>query len=138
MNLECARVLNIGSTFGSIGFPGFSAYSASKFGLRGFSEALSRELADTGTTVQYAAPRATRTSLNTEAVYSLNDALGNRIDDPADVADRLVTFIESDKATLFVGWPERLYVLINAVNAGLVSRALRPQLSKIKHCALEI
>lgn len=30
----------VGSTFGSIGFPGYSAYCASKFGLRGFAEAV--------------------------------------------------------------------------------------------------
>lgn len=32
----------VGSTFGSIGFPGYTAYCASKFGLRGFTEALRR------------------------------------------------------------------------------------------------
>ena len=31
------RIVNIGSTFGSIGFAWFAAYSASKFGLRGLS-----------------------------------------------------------------------------------------------------
>ena len=41
-----AHIVNIGSTFGSIGYPGFSAYCASKFGLRGFTEALRRELGD--------------------------------------------------------------------------------------------
>ena len=38
-----ALIINIGSTFGSIGYPGFSSYCASKFGLRGFTEALRRE-----------------------------------------------------------------------------------------------
>jgi short-subunit dehydrogenase len=41
-----AQIVNVGSTFGSIGFPGFAAYSATKFAVRGFSEALRRELAD--------------------------------------------------------------------------------------------
>lgn len=56
------RIVNVGSTFGSIGFPFFAAYSASKFGLRGFSQALRRELAGSGVGVTYVAPRATRTA----------------------------------------------------------------------------
>lgn len=42
------RIVNVGLTFGSIGFPFFAAYSASKFGLRGFSQALRRKLAGSG------------------------------------------------------------------------------------------
>jgi NAD(P)-dependent dehydrogenase (short-subunit alcohol dehydrogenase family) len=42
-----AAIVNIGSTFGSLPFAGFAAYSAAKAGLRGFSQALRRELADT-------------------------------------------------------------------------------------------
>jgi short-subunit dehydrogenase len=49
-------VVNVGSTYGSIGYPGYATYCASKFALRGFSEALRRELADTTVNVLYAAP----------------------------------------------------------------------------------
>ena len=38
------RLLFVGSVFGSLGFPLYSAYAASKFALRGFSEGLRREL----------------------------------------------------------------------------------------------
>ncbi|MDP4916304.1 MAG: SDR family NAD(P)-dependent oxidoreductase, partial [Haliea sp.] len=57
-------VVNVGSAFGSIGFPGSAAYSASKFGLRGLTEALRRELAGTGVSLHYLAPRATATEIN--------------------------------------------------------------------------
>ena len=40
------QIVNVGSMFGSIGFAYFAAYSASKFGLRGFSQSLRRELVD--------------------------------------------------------------------------------------------
>ena len=57
-------VVNVGSGYGSIGFPGYCAYSASKFALRGFTEALRRELADTRVSILYFAPRATDTAMN--------------------------------------------------------------------------
>ena len=65
-----ARIVNIGSVFGAIGYPGYVTYSATKFALRGFSEALRRELADTDVTVHYLAPRATRTRTSTSRVVS--------------------------------------------------------------------
>jgi short-subunit dehydrogenase len=34
--------VNVGSTYGSIGYPGYASYCATKFALRGFSEALRR------------------------------------------------------------------------------------------------
>ena len=58
------RIVNIGSMFGSIGYPGFAAYSASKFALRGFSQALRRELAGSGVGVTYVSPRGVRTAFN--------------------------------------------------------------------------
>jgi hypothetical protein len=51
----------MGSVFGDIGFPFFALYSATKFALRGYSEALRRELAPQGIAVTYIAPRAART-----------------------------------------------------------------------------
>ena len=56
-----SAILNIGSVFGSLGYPGFTAYSATKFALRGFTEALRREMADSKIGVHYFAPRATKT-----------------------------------------------------------------------------
>jgi hypothetical protein len=38
------HIINIGSLSGLIGTPTYSVYAASKFGIRGFSEALRREL----------------------------------------------------------------------------------------------
>ena len=37
-----SRIVNVGSLFGDIAFPYFSAYSATKFGLRGWSDGLRR------------------------------------------------------------------------------------------------
>src|SRR5690606_18519263 len=65
-----AAVVNVGSAFGSIPFAGFAAYSAGKTGLHGFSQALRRELADTGVRVIHVSPRAIDTPLNPPAVVA--------------------------------------------------------------------
>jgi short-subunit dehydrogenase len=77
-----AAIVNIGSTFGSLPFPGFVAYSAAKAGLRAFSQALRRELADTRVAVVHIAPRAIDTPMNGEAVTALNRALKSESDAP--------------------------------------------------------
>jgi short-subunit dehydrogenase len=119
-----AAIVNVGSTFGSIGHPGFTTYCASKFGLRGFTEALGRELADTKIKVFYLAPRATATALNSDAVTALNDALGNQVDSAEWVASELISLLESNKHQRYLGWPEKLFVHLNALFPGLVHSAL--------------
>lgn len=127
-----AAIVNIGSTFGSIGYPGFSAYCASKFGVRGYSEALRRELAATNVRVFYLAPRATQTSMNEPAVNAMNKALGVAMDDPVWVSDQIVNAIERNRFKLFLGWPERLFVVINSLFSNVVDKALIKQLPVIQ------
>lgn len=122
-----AVIMNIGSSFGSIGYPGYSVYCASKFALRGFSEALGRELEGTGIQVQYFAPRATRTRLNSEAAYEMNAELGTRTDSPQDVAEAVVNALCNDTRRSWLGWPEKLFVRLNAVLPALIDRALAKQ-----------
>jgi len=121
------RIVNIGSTFGTIGFAWFAAYSASKFGLRGFSEALRRELDGSGVGVTYVAPRAVRTPLNTGAVYRMAEAVKMNLDDPAWVADQVIAAIEADVKERHLGWPEKLFARLNALLPALVDGALRKQ-----------
>jgi len=129
-----AQIVNIGSVFGSIGFAGNSAYCASKFGLRGFSEALRRELADTTVAVRYYAPRATRTSINSVAASAANAELGVTVDDPVDVAQRIVRRMQSSRAEDVFGWPEKFFARLNALLPRIVDRALAGQLPiVVKH-----
>lgn len=122
----------VGSTFGSIGFPGYTAYCASKFGLRGFTESLRRELADTPVQVVYVAPRATATAMNPEAVNQLNQALGNTMDPPEKVASEILRAMETDQRRRFLGWPERLFVVINGILPRIVDKAMLKQLPVIR------
>ena len=87
--LPRASVLAVGSTLGALGMPGYTVYSASKFGLRGFTESLRRELAGSTVAVQYLAPRTTRTAFNSARVDDYNAATGAHVDAPEDVARAL-------------------------------------------------
>jgi short-subunit dehydrogenase len=130
-----AMVVNVGSTFGAIGFPGYSLYCASKFGLRGFSEALARELSDSVVRVIYVAPRATRTSMNSFAASAMNAALRNTVDPPEQVADRIVESMRKEQRRTGIGWPERGFARLNQLVPSLVDRAIARQLRTIKSYA---
>lgn len=121
------RIVNIGSVFGAIGFACFSSYSASKFGLRGFSEALRRELEGTGVGVSYVAPRATKTAINSPTVYRMMAAVKMHLDTPEQVAVQIVAALVADRKEICLGWPEKLFVRINGLWPRLVDSALRSQ-----------
>ena len=127
-------VVNLGSVIGSIGVPGQVAYASSKFALHGFSESLRRELAGSTTRVVYVAPRSTDTGMNDEALRQMNEAMGVSSDDPGVVATKIADAITTERRERFIGWPERLFVKINALVPGLVDRALEKQ---SKHLATE-
>ncbi|WP_212668785.1 SDR family oxidoreductase [Pseudoalteromonas sp. NBT06-2] len=134
---DSAQIINIGSTFGSIGFPGYSAYCASKFALRGFSQTLSRELADTNVNVKYLSPRATKTNLISDKIKQLNTALNTTTDLPERVALELLKLIEQNKTERYIGWPEKLFVRINALFPSIVSKSIVKQLPIIQKFACE-
>ncbi|KOO09301.1 SDR family oxidoreductase [Vibrio hepatarius] len=120
-------ILNIGSTFGSIGYPGYSTYCAAKSGLQRFSEAMDRELDGAGVRVLYLAPRATDTELNSDRVNQLNKTLGNHCDSPQVVADHVVTMLQKETSAKWIGWPEKLFARINQIFPSLVTSSIRKQ-----------
>jgi len=128
---SAASIVNVGSAFGAIGFPAFAAYSASKFAIRGFSEALRRELADSRISVHYVAPRATRTRLVTDRVRAMNEALGVAMDSPEVVAREIVQTLAAGRRERAIGFPERFFAKVNGLFPALVDRALRKQLATI-------
>lgn len=130
-----AAVVNIGSTFGSLPFAGFAAYSAAKAGLRGFSQALRRELADTRVAVIHLAPRAIATPLNTAAVDALNRELGNRSDSADAVAEEVATALRRGAGERHLGFPERLFARLNGFAPSLIDRGVAGKLAAIKRHA---
>ena len=132
-----AMVVNVGSIFGSIGFPCFAAYSSTKFALRGFSEALRRELKDAGVEVLYFAPRYTRTAFNAGAAERMAVALHMNQDSPLAVARQLVEAIESRARERYLGWPEKAFVRLNHLFPRLLDAALAKQAGQMRPYALQ-
>lgn len=126
------RLVFIGSAFGAIGFPGYSVYCASKFALRGFSEAIAREYADTSLQVHHIAPRATSTAMNDKRVNALNAELGTVTDTPQIVAAQVLKALKENRARLQLGPLQSLQTRLNGIAPGVVDRALREKLPIIK------
>jgi len=129
------QIVNVGSTFGTIGYSCFTSYSTSKFALRGFSQALRRELAGSGIEVTYIAPRAIHTPMNTPAVYEMAKKINMHFDTPERVAGKIITAIRKGKKEQYIGFPESLFARINAILPGVVDRALRKQNPILQHYA---
>lgn len=118
------QIVNVGSVVGDIGLPYFTAYAASKAGIANFSEALAREVAGRGITVTLISPRAVKTTMNHGAIEQFNAASGASEDSPERVADIIVDAIVRDRKRVTIGFPERLFVKVNALAPSLVDRAL--------------
>lgn len=118
------HIVNVGSVFGSINFAHFAGYSSAKAGLKGFSQALRREVRGTGITVCHVAPRAVRTGFNGPLVQRFAELTGMAQDEPIQVARRILAAAQAGRAETVIGWPEAFFTRLNALFPGLVDRAL--------------
>lgn len=118
------QIVNIGSVFGALAFPHFVTYSATKAGLKGFSEALRREYAGKGISVTHLAPRAVKTPLNNAAIEELHQRTHVTNDEPAQVAKIIADAIVHKRKNVAIGQPESFFMRLNALLPGLVDRAL--------------
>lgn len=109
-----ARIVNISSIFGIIAPPGQTAYSASKFAVRGFSEALRRELAETRIGVTVVHPGGVATSIARNARRSdsaASEDFAARLAEveaklkmpPTEAGETIVRGIEQRKPRVIVG-----------------------------------
>lgn len=118
------RIVNIGSVLGSIGLAHFATYCASKFAMRGFSEALRRELVDSNVGLTYVAPRATKTPLNDDLTTQMLIETKAHLDEPDHVAEQIVRAIENEASEYFIGQPESFFARLNSLFPRLVDGGL--------------
>lgn len=117
----------IGSIFGSLGFPHFATYCASKFAVHGFSQALRRELVNTNIGVSYIAPRGINTPMNDTNTVGMWNKTGNKMDNPDTVANIVVKALESEKQEVFIGQPQTFFAWLNGVSPKIVNMGLKKQ-----------
>lgn len=117
----------IGSIFGSLGFPHFATYCATKFAVHGFSQALRRELVDSNIGVTYIAPRGIKTPMNNDNTVAMWAKTGNQIDDAETVANIVVDALIAEKQEVFIGQPQTFFAWLNGVAPKLVNIGLKKQ-----------
>lgn len=109
-----AHIVNISSVFGIIGPAGQSAYAASKFAVRGFTEALRHELAGGNISVSVVHPGGIKTNIANDArpgagadkaAAEKERALFNTAarTSPEAAAERIVRGVLRDEARILIG-----------------------------------
>lgn len=126
---DSGHILFVGSIFGSLGFPHFATYCASKYAVHGFSQALRREVVDTNIGITYIAPRGIKTQMNKANVISMFEKTGNVMDSPEKVARIIVRSLEKEKQEVFIGQPQSFFAWLNGVSPKMVNAGLKKQVS---------
>lgn len=98
-------VINISSVAGRMGIPYYATYCATKYALRGFSEALRRELAPDGVHVMAVFPGGTATDMMENVDF---DGFGAGIATAEQVARAVVRGVRWRQAEVFIGIGENL------------------------------
>ena len=120
-------VVNVSSILGHRGIPLMTEYSASKFAVQGFSEALRAELAARGIDVLVASPGTTETEFFTSQVESPGTApWSGRRGVPADVvARRIVNAMRRGQHEVIPSFEGRILVWLNRLSPRLVDAIMR-------------
>ena len=107
--VDQAHIVNISSAFGIVGVAGQSAYSASKFAVRGLSESLHEEFANSSIGVSVVHPGCIKTNIVRDAIISDADAADGIRDyfvqkgaAPQVVARRIVRAIRNNEHRVLV------------------------------------
>ncbi len=121
---EEAHIVNISSLFGLVGMPEHAAYSAAKFAVRGFSEALWTEVIDDHVGVTSVHPGGVKTNIVRRSRATSSEVHQDRIErfdkiarmSPEGAAEQIVGAIEKNRLriricreTYLVDWLKRLF-----------------------------
>ncbi|NYD56944.1 hypothetical protein BKA08_001182 [Nocardioides marinisabuli] len=119
------HVINVASAVGRVGMPGGAVYSASKFGVVGFSEAMVGELSPLGIDISCVLP----TVVATELSAGVSAARGMRPCTPEEVADAILGVARAPRFETWV--PAYAKGVFHASNA--LPRRARDLLSHLMH-----
>lgn len=97
-----SSIINISSTAGLKGYDTLSAYTASKFGLRGLTKAIALELADDGIRCNSIHPGAIKTPMIEGFELPQTHVAMHRVGEPEEVSG-VVVFLASDESSFCTG-----------------------------------
>ena len=123
---EDALIVNLGSILGHRGMPHNSEYSASKFALRGWSEALRTEMNSRGIEVMVVSPGTTETEFF-DHLLTKTDSLPwgkQKGISPEAVARQVVRAMRLRRTEIYPNWRGRLLVAVNRWVPKLVDRVM--------------
>ncbi len=113
-------IVNVSSLMGKIAAPTMATYSATKFAIIGFTQALRRELAPYNIQVKALLPSLTDTDMVRD--FTLFRWVIPMT--PQQVAQTLVTGLEKDSAEILVGWQSHLAILCQRFTPWLLEQIL--------------
>ncbi|WP_375514291.1 SDR family NAD(P)-dependent oxidoreductase [uncultured Nostoc sp.] len=114
-------IVNVSSLMGKVAAPTMATYSATKFAILGFTQALRQELADYNIRVIALLPSLT----DTDMVRDLKLFRWVIPMTPQQVAKALVTGMQNDSAEILVGWQSHLAVWCQRLAPWLLELILR-------------
>jgi short-subunit dehydrogenase len=113
---RAGHIVNISSAAGLVGAPGLSVYNASKFGLRGFTEALAREVRREGVDVTGIYPFFARTPIMHSPQFGGDEPRRTvppfLVGDPDKIMAALVRGIKARHVHVYPTWTARLADLL--------------------------
>lgn len=121
------KIINIGSIFGDLAFPHFVTYSATKSGLKNFSDGLRREYEGKGVHITYIAPRAINTPFNTPIIKELHKRTNTHNDSIEKVTLIIYQAIINNLTRVNIGIPETFFSALNAIFPLLINQGIRPK-----------
>lgn len=123
-------VAAVSSIAGYRGLPGRSGYSASKFALQGWMEALRTELLQSGVNVMWVCPGYTRSNIRNMALNKNTEPQGetpldeNSLMNPEDCAELILKAIEKRKRTLVITNQGKETILLNRLMPDLADKMI--------------
>ncbi len=114
------RIVNVSSLMGKVAAPTMATYSATKFAILGFTQALRGELAEHNIRVTALLPSLT----DTDMVRELQWFRWVVPMTPEQVAKALVAGLHNESPEILVGWQSHLAVLFNRIAPGLLEKVL--------------
>jgi 3-oxoacyl-[acyl-carrier protein] reductase len=115
------QIVNVSSLMGQVAAPTFATYSATKFAILGFTQALRSELAPHNVRVTALLPSLTETDM----VRNFQRFRGVVPTTPEKVAQALIAGLQKDSSTILVGWQSHVVAWCSRLAPGLIERIMQ-------------